>query len=97
MVERKNLAAFNAREVKRARKEGEKETNISLHKNSESQIKRQNLPNEVSEKGKRGRSQGVVRREASARGAMEKGRSVRVIEGKVWRDDPIEYFLPTGG
>ena len=30
-----------------------------------------------------------------ARGAMEKGRYVRIIEGEeVRRDDPVEYFLP---
>ena len=38
-----------------------------------------------------------VRREATARGAIEKSKYVRVIEGKeVKRDDPIEYFLLTG-
>ena len=48
-------------------------------------------------KGKRGGSKGDVRRGATARGAMEKGGCVRVIEGeKVRRDDPVEYFLPAG-
>ena len=38
-----------------------------------------------------------VRREATARGAMEKGGCVRVIEGEeVRRDDPVKYFLPEG-
>ena len=33
----------------------------------------------------------------TARGAMEKGGSVRVIEGEEVRgDDPVEYFLPAG-
>ena len=40
--------------------------------------------------GKRGGSKGDVRG-----GAIEKSRYVKVIEGEV-RDDPIEYFLPTG-
>ena len=48
-------------------------------------------------KGKRGGSKGDVRRGATARGAMEKGGCVRVIEGEeVRRDNPVEYFLPTG-
>ena len=51
-------------------------------------------------KGERGGSEGNVRREATAttaKGAMEKNRHVRVIEGKEIRiDDPVEYFLPTG-
>ena len=48
-------------------------------------------------KGKRRGSKENVRRGATARGAMEKGGCVRVIEGeKVRRDDPVEYFLPTG-
>ena len=52
----------------------------------------------VARKGKRRRSKGDVRRGATARGAMEKGGCVRVIEGEeVRRDDPVEYFLPTGG
>ena len=43
-----------------------------------------------------GGSKGDVRR-ATAIGVMEKNRYVRVIEErKVRRDDPIEYFLPTG-
>ena len=38
-----------------------------------------------------------VRREATARGAMEKGRFVRIIEGEEVRgDDSVEYFLSTG-
>ena len=39
-----------------------------------------------------------VRRGATARGAMEKSGCVRVIEGEeeVRRNDPVEYFLPTG-
>ena len=46
-------------------------------------------------KGKRRGSKGDVRGGATARGAMEKGRCVRVIEGKqVRRDEPVEYFLP---
>ena len=35
--------------------------------------------------------------EAFSRGAMEKGRCVRVIEGEeVRRDDPFKYFFPVG-
>ena len=48
-------------------------------------------------KSKRGGSKGYVRRGATASGAMEKGGCVRVIEGKVREDDPVEYFLPAGG
>ena len=34
---------------------------------------------------------------ATARGAMEMDRYVRIIEGEeVTKDEPIEYFLPTG-
>ena len=48
-------------------------------------------------KGQRGKSKGNKRREATAREAMEKGRGIRVIERKeVGKDDPIEFFLPTG-
>ena len=48
-------------------------------------------------KSKRRGSKGDVRRGATARGAMEKGECVRVIEGEeVRRDDPVEYFLPAG-
>ena len=47
-------------------------------------------------KSKRGSKRGV-RGRATARGAMEKGGCVRVIEGEeVRRDDPVEYFLPVG-
>ena len=47
--------------------------------------------------GKRGGCKGNVRRGATAREAMEESRYLRVIEGEgVRRDDPIEYFLPTG-
>ena len=46
---------------------------------------------------KRRGSKGDVRRGATASGAMEKGKCVRVIEGEeVRRDDPVEYFLPKG-
>ena len=46
-------------------------------------------------KGKRRGSKGDVRRGATARGAMEKGRCVRVIEGEEVRvDGPVEYFFP---
>ena len=48
-------------------------------------------------KGKRKGSKRDVRRGATARGAMERGGCVRVIEGeKVRRDDPVEYFFPAG-
>ena len=48
-------------------------------------------------KGKRGRSKGDVRGRATARGVIEKGGWVRVIEGEeVRRDDPVKYFLPVG-
>ena len=44
-----NLAAFNAREVREQQQRKEKERSIPLQKDSESQIKRQNQPNEPSE------------------------------------------------
>ena len=48
-------------------------------------------------KGKRRGGKGDVRRRATARVAMEKGGSVKVIEGEeVRRDDPVEIFLPAG-
>ena len=48
-------------------------------------------------KGKRGGTKGDVRGEATARGAMEKGGCVRVIDGEEVRgDDPVEYFFPAG-
>ena len=48
-------------------------------------------------KGKSRRSKGDVRRGAAARGAMEKSRCMKVIEGgEVRRDEPVEYFLPAG-
>ena len=51
----------------------------------------------VAGEGERGGSRGNVRGGATARGAMEKSRYVRVIEGEeVRRDVPVEYFLPTG-
>ena len=44
-------------------------------------------------KGEREGSKGNVRGGATAKGAMEKSRCVRVIKGKeVRRDDPVEYF-----
>ena len=46
---------------------------------------------------KRGGGKGDVRREVTARGVMEKGGCVSVIDGvEVGGDDPVEYFLPTG-
>ena len=48
-------------------------------------------------KGERGGSKGNVREEATAIGAMEKGRCDRVVEEEeVRRDDPVRYFLSTG-
>ena len=48
-------------------------------------------------KGERGGSKGDVREGATARGAMENGGCVRVIEGEEVRgDDPVKYFLSTG-
>ena len=48
-------------------------------------------------KGKRRGSKGDVRERATARGAIEKGKCVRVIEGEeVRRNDPVVYFLPAG-
>ena len=32
----------------------------------------------------------------AARGVMEKGGCVRVIEGEVRRDNPVKYFFPAG-
>ena len=50
-----------------------------------------------SKKRREKRGKGDVRREATARGTMEKGGCVSIIEGEeVRRDDPVEYFLPTG-
>ena len=47
--------------------------------------------------GKREGTKENVRRGATARGAMEKGGCVRVIEGKeARRDDPVEDFLLAG-
>ena len=49
----------------------------------------------ISKKGRERREQRIYRGGATDRGAMEKSRYVRVIEGKeVRRDDPIEYVLP---
>ena len=46
--------------------------------------------------GEKRRSNGDVRRRATARGAMEKSRYLRVIKKEeVKRDDPIKYLLPT--
>ena len=48
-------------------------------------------------KGKRGGSKGDVRGRTTARGVMEKGGCVRVIEGEEVRgNDPVEYFLSAG-
>ena len=48
-------------------------------------------------KGQRGGSKGNVSGGATARGAMEKSRYVRINDGKeVKKNDPIEYFLPRG-
>ena len=48
-------------------------------------------------KSKRGKSKGDVRGGATARGAIEKSRYVRVIEREEVRsNDPIEYFLSAG-
>ena len=48
-------------------------------------------------KGKSRGSKGDVRRGATARGAMERGGCVRVIEGEEVRgDDPVKNFLPAG-
>ena len=48
-------------------------------------------------KGKRRGTKGDVRKGATSRGAMEKGRCVRVIEEEeVKRDDAVKYFLPVG-
>ena len=52
----------------------------------------QNPGSEAPSKGKRGRSKGDVKGRA-----MEKSRYFGVFENEeVRRDDPIEYFLPTG-
>ena len=60
----------------------------------------QNPGPEVPTKSKRGRERKEQRRYqgvATAREATGKSRDVRVIKRKeVRRDDPIEYFLPTG-
>ena len=46
---------------------------------------------------RRGESKGNVRGGATIRGAMEKSRYVRVIEGEeVRRNDPVEYFSLLG-
>ena len=41
-------------------------------------------------------SKGNVRGVSTGREVMGKSKYVRVIEKEVRRDDPIEYFLPTG-
>ena len=54
-------------------------------------------PHPGAKESEREGSKGDVRGVATVRGAMEKSRYVRVIEGKEIRgNDPIEYFLPTG-
>ena len=77
----KDLAAFSAREVKRAAaaaEEKERES-ISLQKDSEKHL-------QGAGKGKRGgknvRSGGATVREATVRGAMWKSKYVRIIEGR---------------
>ena len=55
----------------------------------------QNQGPEASPRSKRGGIKENARRKATARGAMEKSRYVRVIE-EVREDDPVKYFLPTG-
>ena len=48
-------------------------------------------------KSERDGSKGNFRGGATARGAMEKSRYVRVIEREeVRRDDSVKYFLPVG-
>ena len=48
-------------------------------------------------KDKRIEGKGDVRRGATARGAMEKGKCVKVIEEEeIRRNVPVEYFLPAG-
>ena len=48
-------------------------------------------------KSKRRGNKGNVRGGATARGALEKGGCVRVIEGgEIRRDNLVEYFLPAG-
>ena len=57
----------------------------------------QNPGLEALPRSKRGGIKGNVKGGATARGAKEKSRCIRVIEGEeVKRDNPIEYFLPTG-
>ena len=60
----------------------------------------QNPGPEAPPKSKRGQERGSkedIRGVATAREATRKSRYVRVIARKaVRRDDPIEYFLPTG-
>ena len=47
----------------------------------------------VARVGQREGKKGDVRREVTARGAMENGKSVRITEGKeVRKEDPSEYF-----
>ena len=52
----------------------------------------QNPGPEATPRSKKRGSKGDVRRGATARGTMEKGGCVRVIE--VRGDDPVEYLLP---
>ena len=71
------------------RPEKEREGQIEL-------VDGQNPGSEAPPKSKRGGSKGDVRRGATARGVMEKGGCVRVIEGEEGRgDDLVEYFLST--
>ena len=56
----------------------------------------QNQGLEAPPRSKRRGDKGDVRRGATARGAMEKGGCVRVIEGEVRGEDPVKYFFPAG-
>ena len=55
----------------------------------------QNPGPEAPLRSKRGGSEGDVKGGLTAKGALEKSRYIKVIEGEgVRRDDPTEYFLP---
>ena len=55
-----------------------------------------NRGSEEPPRSERKRSKRDLRGRATARGAMKKSRYVRVIEGKVRGNDPIEYLFDTG-
>ena len=107
-----NLAAFSATEVEQQQSK-EKKTSIPLTKDSESRSKKQSHPNELPENrrkelvrwGKRPeRKEQLVELVGNQSLSLLPSRSKRGgVRGDIrrgataTRDDPIKYFLPTGG